>query len=110
MVVNGTVQSLSEYTSMPDVVAIDPEEGKFKLTLIAPKVVRVNANPVRASAIMVTLENFLCAMSYPTLKRRESQVVINIIVDENNTNTHLKTRKQPKQNIPQKICCRQQWN
>ena len=62
------MQSLSEYTSMPDVVAIDPEEGKFKLTLIAPKVVRVKANPVRASAIIVTLENFLCAMLIPHFK------------------------------------------
>ena len=64
MEVKGIVQVASENTPMPAEVAIEPCEATFVLTVTAPKVVRVKVNPVRASAIIVALENFLCAMCY----------------------------------------------
>jgi hypothetical protein len=84
MVVIGTVQALSEYMlkldegtfevadmpdEVPNEVTIDPDEFMLVLTLIAPKAVIVKANPTKAIAIIVTLENFLCAILYPHMAK-----------------------------------------
>jgi hypothetical protein len=78
------VQALSEYTlklderafevadmpdEVPDEVTIDPDEFMLVLTLIAPKAVKVKANSTKTIAIIVTLENFLCAILYPHMAK-----------------------------------------
>lgn len=63
-VVAALVQDSSEYTLSPGEVAIDPDELKFVLTVIAPKVARIRVAPTNVSAIIVTIGRFLFAITY----------------------------------------------
>ena len=58
------VQAASEYTLIPGEVATVPDELRFVVTVIAPKVASISVAPTNTNAISVTLGRFLFAILY----------------------------------------------